>query len=231
MLNFRKQRGSRTTGEDLSISKARYVVIDTELTGLDERRDSIVSIAAIKMSGGVIELENVFGRIVNPASRLSAESVVIHGITPSEAAGSPSIENILSEFVRFCGDDLIVGHCVSIDLTFINKEIKRVPGLSLSNRALDTSAIYAWIRKRFPARTLPHSFSGSGLYEIARYFGIPVSGAHDAVMDAFITAQVFQRFIPILIEGGVEGVSDLLSIGHPSRGGENGRMSSEMYGL
>ena len=216
---------------NVSIAKARYVVIDTELTGLDERRDSIVSIAAIRMSGGAIDLESIFARVVNPASSLSAESVVIHGITPSETAGKPSIETVLSEFARYCGDDLLVGHCVSIDLAFINKEMKRALGAGLSNPALDTSAIYAWVLKRSAAEAFPHSFSGSGLYEIARYFGIPVSGAHDAVMDAFITAQVFQRFIPILIERGVEDVSDLLRIGHPSRGGENGRLNSEMYGL
>lgn len=230
MLNFRKRKESPAE-EDLPLNRARYVVIDTELTGLDEKKDSIVSMAAIRMTGGAIDLENIFTRVVNPASSLSAESVVIHGITPSETAGKPSIEDALSEFARFCRDDLLVGHCVSIDLTFINKEMKRAFGSGLGNPALDTSAIYAWIVKRSPEKAFPRSFSGSGLYEIASYFGIPVSGAHDAVMDAFITAQVFQRFIPILIERGVEDVGDLLRIGHPSRGGENGRLSGEMYGL
>ncbi len=206
-------------------------MIDTELTGLDRRKDSIVSLAALKMTGGTIDLENIFNRLVNPRSELSAESVVIHGITPSEVVKKPGIESVLAEFVRFCGNDVIVGHCVSIDLTFINKEMKAALGLTLENPALDTSAIYEWIRTKFSSRTFPCSFSDSGLYDIAKYFGIPVNGAHNAVMDAFITAQVFQRFIPMLFEGGVKTIGDLLVLGNPSKGGDRSGAARETYSL
>jgi len=36
--------------------------------------------------------------------------------------------------------------------------------------------------------------------------------------DAFITAQVFQRLMPMLIRAGVKTVGDLLRIGDPSGG-------------
>lgn len=229
-MTFRKHR-TRHIDERLPINKVRFTVIDTELTGLDERKDSIVSIAALKMVGGTIDLENIFNKLVNPESELSAESVVIHGITPSEVARKPGIESVLTEFVRFCGNDVIVGHCVSIDLSFINKEMKRVIGLPLNNHALDTSAIYHWIMRKFSSKTFPCSFNDSGLYDMAKYFGIPVNGAHNAVMDAYITAQVFQRFIPMLIEGGVRTIGDLLVLGNPSKGGDRSGATRETYSL
>ena len=218
--------------ENTSIRDVGYVVIDTELTGLDEKRDSIVSVAAIKMLGGRIDLEETFYRLVHPETELTAESVIIHQITPSEVTKKPGIEKVLAEFVRFCGDAVIVGHCVSIDLSFINRETKRLFGASMKNPAIDTSVVHEWMRKRFPSRkALPFSFTDSGLYDIAKYFDIPVNGAHNASMDAFITAQVFQRFIPMLVEGGVRSIGDLLSIGNPSKGGDRSEMSREMYGF
>jgi DNA polymerase-3 subunit epsilon len=230
MSSFRGKK--RQLDENLPIGEMHYAVIDTELTGLDEKRDSIVSIAAVRMVGGRIDLENVFYRLVNPKTELTAESVVIHGITPSEVVEKPGIEKALSEFAQFCGSDVIVGHCVSIDLSFINREMKRIRGSVLKNEALDTSSIYEWVRKRFPSRiNLPHTFTDSGLYDIAKFFGIPVNGAHNAAMDAFITAQVFQRFIPMLVEGGVRSIGDLLSLGNPSKGGDRSGASREMYGL
>ena len=229
LLNLRRKKQSGID-ESVSIRDARYVVIDTELTGLDEKRDSIVSMAGIRMTGGRIDLEGSFYRLVNPETELTAESVVIHEITPSEVTKNPGIEKVLSAFAEFCGDDVIVGHCVSIDLSFINREMKRMSGASMKNHALDTSVVYEWIRKRFPSRRpFPYSFTDSGLYDIAKYFGIPVNGAHNAAMDAFITAQVFQRFIPMLIEGGVRSIGDLLSLGNPSKGGDRSGISREMY--
>lgn len=231
LLNFRRRKKTGID-ENLSLRDARYVVIDSELTGLDEKKDSIVSLAAIRMAGGRITLEDTFYRLVNPETELTAESVVIHEITPSDVERKPRIEAVLSEFAQFCGSDVIVGHCVSIDLAFINREMKRMRGHIMKNPAIDTSAVYGWIQKRFSSqRAFPNSFTDSGLYDIAKYFGIPVNGAHNAMMDAFITAQVFQRFIPMLIEGGASHIGDLLSLGNPSKGGERSGAAREMYSL
>ena len=49
-----------------------YVVVDTELTGLDEKKDSIVSIGAVRMTGGRIELGDMFYRLVSPRTQLTA---------------------------------------------------------------------------------------------------------------------------------------------------------------
>ncbi len=231
LLNFRRTKRIKMD-ETLPIKEVRYVVIDTELTGLDERKDSIVSIAAVRMAGGRIDLEDTFYRLVNPEAELTAESVIIHGITPSEVARKPGIGKALSEFLHFCGNDVIVGHCVSIDLSFINREMKRIFGYAMKNHAVDTSALYEWVRMKFSSRrALPYAFTDSGLYDIAQFFGIPVNGAHNAIMDAFITAQVFQRFIPMLTDGGVKSIGELLSIGNPSKGGERSGASREMYSL
>ena len=228
LLNFKKQK-TMHTDDNASIEEVRYVVIDLELTGLNERRDSIVSMAGIKMVGGRIDFETVFYRLVKPRTELQSESVIIHEITPSEVREKPDIEKVLSDFIEFCGSDVIIGHCVSIDMGFLNRELKKLTGAVLENPVIDTSAVYAWIKTKFSQRSFPSSFRDSGLFDIAKHFGVPVSGAHNALMDAFITAQVFQRFIPMLREEGIQSIGDLLILGNPSKGGDTVRVNKEMY--
>jgi len=229
LLNFRKKK-ALVIDKDIPIDEVRYVVIDTELTGLDEKRDSIVSMAAIRMVGGRIDFEDAFNMLVNPETALTAESVIIHGITPSEVMRKPGIEDVLAEFVQFCDNDIVVGHCVSIDMEFINRETKRIFGCPLSNHVIDTSAVYEWIRKKYSSeKVFPNSFTDSGLFEIAKFFGIAINGAHNAIMDAFITAQLFQRFIPMLMQGGIKCIGDLLSVGNPSKGGDWSGATKESF--
>jgi DNA polymerase-3 subunit epsilon len=210
------------------IPDVQYVVLDTELTGLDEKKDSIISVGAVRMHGGKIDLGDTFYRLVSPKTALSTQSVVIHEIMPSDVVEKPAIEAVLREFLNFCGNDVLVGHFISIDLGFINREMKRIYGEGIRNPALDTFSIHEWLRKRKKSRDcFATPLAGYRLYDIVKCFGIPVNGAHNALMDAFTTAQLFQRFLPLLIEAGVKDIGDLLKLGIPFKGGDRFSLSGE----
>jgi DNA polymerase-3 subunit epsilon len=207
--------------ERTPITDARYVVVDTELTGLDDKRDSIVSIGAVRMTGGKIGIGDTFYRLVSPRTELTAASVVIHEITPSEAALSPSIGPVLEEFLGFCGTDVLIGHFISIDLSFLNREMKRL--------RMDTFSIYEWLRKRGRSRDcFATPLTGYRLYDIARCFDVPINGAHNSIMDAFATAQLFQRFLPLLEEAGAKTIGELLKIGTLFEGGDRFGVTGEI---
>jgi len=204
-----------------SITETQYIVFDTELTGLNLKKDSIVSLGAVKMAGMRIDLSKTYYRIVEPTAKLTGKSVVIHGITPSEASLSPRIDLLLPEFLDFCGYGIIVGHFVPIDLEFINKEMIRMFGFSMQSPAIDTQMIYRWIRKKEEKLCAYHTGMREemDLFSLASKYSIPVKEAHNALNDAFITAQLFQRFLSILSEFGVQTVDDLLRIGNPRKPG------------
>jgi DNA polymerase-3 subunit epsilon len=210
------------------ISEVRYVVVDTELTGLDEKKDSIISIGAVRMVGGKIDLGNVFYRLVSPQTKLTAQSVVIHELTPSDLDAQPEIDSVLSEFCDYVGNDVLVGHFISIDLAFLNREMKRVYARKLGNAAIDTFTIDEWLRKRLKSHAcFAKVLSGYRLYDIATSIGIPVNGSHNAIADAFTTAQLLQRFIPLLTEAGVHDIGELLKRGKPFEGGDRFRITGE----
>ncbi|HAK87549.1 MAG: hypothetical protein A2X55_05540 [Nitrospirae bacterium GWB2_47_37] len=201
---------------DLStpIDMCPYVVIDTELTGLNPKKDSIVSMGALKMSGGRIEVGNFYYRVVAPETELTGSSVVIHGITPSEAAEWPDIEMLLPEFYDYCKNSIIVGHFLNLDMSVINREMRRLTGRRFENLSVDTYKIYEWIKVHSGDSSRHFGANGNGdLFSIAKKYQIRTSEAHNALTDAFITAQLFQRFLSRLPGLGVRTLNDLKRIG------------------
>ena len=209
---------SRYRGTDpghIRMDEASYVVFDTELSGLDPARDFIVSIGALKMSGGTIDLGHEFYRLVKPAGEMTQKSVEIHGITPGELETARGLDDILPEFIDYISDSVLVGHFIRIDLAFVNAALKRTKGNKLRNAAVDTGTVHEWLsdngaafRKRYRGGS-----AKTDLFSIAQRCGITIDATHNALNDAFITAQLFQMFLYYLEEGGVHSFKDLLDIG------------------
>lgn len=199
------------------IEEAEYVVFDTELTGLKSRKNSIVSIGAVRMEGSRILAGQNFNRIVEPRTELTGTSIVIHGITPSEARECPGIERALPEFLEFCRGSVLVGHVVSMDLRFINVDMRRCYGTTIRNPAVDTLTLAAFLKKRTGNKS---AFSEEvalpmDLFSLATSYGIPVNRAHDAMYDAYVTAQLFQRYLALLPGHGVRTLAELITVGKP----------------
>ncbi|MBI5074130.1 MAG: 3'-5' exonuclease [Nitrospirae bacterium] len=218
---FRKSSGGllAASGIDMSmpLDSAPYVVMDTELTGLDFRKDSIVSVGALRMTGTRIELGRSFYEVVRPSTELTSKSIVIHEITHSETEQKPGIEGIMESFLRFCEGAVIVGHFISLDLRFLAKEMKRIGYGSLKNPAVDTCVLHEWMSQNRGDLSSKYfnDAESKDLFALAKKFQVPVHGAHNALMDAYVTAQLFQRFINMLITLGVRTLRDLLRIGKP----------------
>ncbi|MCG2722483.1 MAG: 3'-5' exonuclease [Thermodesulfovibrionales bacterium] len=204
---------------DVPLSEATYIVFDTELTGLNLKKDSVVSIGALKMFGRRIDIGSTYYRVIAPETELTGKSVIIHGITPSEASVCPTIDKLLPEFLDFCADGILIGHFVAIDLAFINKEMERLFGFPLQSPSLDTQMVYTWIRHREEQTCAFHAGIKEqvDLFSLAQKYSIQVSDAHNALNDAFVTAQLFQRFIQSLEKYGIHSLRDLLGTGRPRK--------------
>jgi DNA polymerase-3 subunit epsilon len=203
--------------ENMAITHANYVVIDIKLSGLVEERNSILSIGAIMMSGGRIELGETFYRLLNPDAESSVPNPTAQGVTQASILLEPNLAPVLSEFLSISGNDILLGHLVSTDLAFLKNEVKRLIGTEVKNPVIDTYQIYHWIMRREASGAF-YTPRDVKLYEVASQLGVSVSSNHNSMNDAFITAQVFQRLMPMLISAGVKTVGDLLRIGDPSGG-------------
>jgi DNA polymerase III alpha subunit (gram-positive type) len=50
---------------------------------------------------------------------------------------------------------------------------------------------------------------------MAKKYGVEIDKSHNAFSDAYITAQLFQRFTSFLPECGIRSIRDLLKIARP----------------
>ena len=68
------------TGDRTSWRLARFVVVDLETTGLDPRRDEVLSFAAVPIDGGRIIAGATVSGLVRPDVAPPASSIEIHGL-------------------------------------------------------------------------------------------------------------------------------------------------------
>jgi len=199
------------------LTETNYVAFDTELTGLDFKQDSIVSIGAVKLVGGRILPAKTFYRLLKPESRLKHQSVVVHEITHGDLENAAELSEVMEEFIRFIDDAVLIGHFVHIDLNFINRALKDIYGRTLRNPAVDTATLHEWLSEN--TSSLARHFHGqtikSDLFSLAKKYDIAVEKSHNAFGDAYITAQLFQRFIRFLPQCGVHTIKELLTISRP----------------
>jgi DNA polymerase III epsilon subunit-like protein len=195
-----------------SLRSVRYVVLDTELTSLDKRKNRLLSAGAIGMQGAQIALGEQFYRVVNPGVAVPAESIVVHGLRPEDVERGESPEAVLKALREFVGDAIVVGHCVRIDVDVLRKEL-RAHGSAFTFRALDTARAYHWLKlQQSLAEGHDHVSATLDLASIAQELGIQVDDAHHALVDAFVTAQVWQRIIPRLEAAGVTTIGGALRV-------------------
>jgi len=196
------------------LSETPFVLFDTELSGLDPNKDFIVSIGAIKMFGTKIHVSREFYRLIKPAGEMTRKNVEIHGLTPGELEKKESLESVLPDFLEFIKDSVLVGHFINIDLAFMNTALKKTNRGKLLNPAIDTDSLHDWLYKN--GRDFKRHFSGASvktdLFSLCEKYGITVDAAHNALNDAFMTAQLLQKFLHFLKPEGVRTLNDLLDI-------------------
>jgi DNA polymerase-3 subunit epsilon len=200
-----------------AIGEVDYVAFDTELTGLDPRRDSIISIGAVRLRGGRIFPGQVFSRLVQPESELRSEGVVVHELVHSDLEGAERASDVLIDFLEFIGDAVLIGHFVHIDVGFVHRAMKKIFAVGFARAAIDTSTLHDWLIDNDPSLAAHHGGISvkKDLFSTAGRYGIAVDRPHDALFDAFVAAQLFQRFLPFLPDNGVGTVGELLGVGKP----------------
>lgn len=187
------------------ISECRFVVFDTETTGLDYKKDRILSIggtAIVHQEISVLDSLELYLKqeVYNP------ESAPIHGILKRGSYEKVNETTAIHKCLEFIGTDILVGHHVGFDVAVINQSLKRYGLGKLQNKTLDTEILY---------KRLIHPINRSlqekryTLDELAETLKIPLHDRHTAAGDALITALAFLKIVHKLNSDGTMKVKHL----------------------
>ncbi len=205
--------------QNKTLKEYDFIVFDTELTGLNSRKDEIVSIGAVRIKGLRIMLSQNFYVFVKPSGELPKDSTLIHRITPEQIKNAPSLEAVLEDFVRFCNGSLIVGHYIDLDMAFINKATRKLLGGTIANPCIDTLRLAQVFREEqwgnyYDQFNYNISFN---LSDLAKEYNLPQMDQHDALQDAIQTAYLFLFLVRKLNRGGIKTLKDLYMAGRSWR--------------
>lgn len=157
-----------------------YVCLDLETTGLNPKTDRITEIGAVRVRDG-IQTEK-FETFVNPGRKLEARITELTGITDEQLADAPEIDEVLPEFLRFLGEDVLVGHSLLFDYSFLKKAaVNRKQ--TFEKQGIDTLKLARRYLPQLEHRSLPF---------LCEYYTIPHK-AHRALEDATATALLYEK--------------------------------------
>ncbi len=169
-----------------SFENTRFVVFDTETTGLDIINDRILSIGAIGVFDNVIDVADSI-EIYLKQNQFKAESVEIHGILKEGKLTKLSEAEAMENFISFIENAVLVAHHTAFDVEMINAALKRLELPKLKNKTIDTGILF----KKLEGKKDAHF----NLDVLSKEFNIPKHDRHTAAGDAFITALLFLKII------------------------------------
>ena len=181
--------------------KGTYVVFDLETTGFSSAKDKIIEIGAVKVENG--EITDKYSTFVNPKIPIPFRITQLTSITDEMVMGSPEIETILPQFLKFVGDAVLVAHNASFDVSFIEENCRQ-QGIEPDFTSVDTVGL---------ARVLLPTLSKFKLNVVAKALNISQEHHHRAVDDARVTAEIYVKFIQMLEERGIETLDQMNHFG------------------
>ncbi len=157
-----------------------YICLDLETTGLNPKTDKIIEIGAVKVRNG--EIIDSFETFVAPERKLEQRIVELTGITDEMLENAPSKEEVIPKFIQFAGEDILLGHSVLFDYSFMKRAAVNCK-LTFERQGIDTLKIARKFLPELESRSLGFLCSH---YQIAH-------NAHRAMADAIATVNLYKK--------------------------------------
>ena len=166
------------------------VSIDCETTGLDVKRDQILSVGAIKVKGDVILTSERLDFLVRPKDPVSERTILIHHIRPIDLEDAVPVDQAIRRVLEFVGPRPLVGYFLEFDVAMLNKYVRPLLGTGLPNAQIEVSRLYYdWRAPQVP----PGGNIDLRFETIRQRLDLPRRAAHDAFNDALLTAMMYLR--------------------------------------
>ncbi len=163
------------------------VVFDTETTGLNTKKDEVLSIGAVKIRNNKIITSQTFEVFLKPSGVISEKSITIHHIRPCDLEEALQPREAVMKFMDFIGNRPLVGYYLEFDVAMVNRYVKQYLGITLPNKQIEVSGLY--FDKKIAL--IPQGNIDLRFDTILQNLNLPNMGQHnDAIMTALIYLKI-----------------------------------------
>lgn len=181
----------------------RFVVVDTETSGLDPQRDRLLAVAACAVQAGQLQIGEAMAARLRQERPSTEANVLIHGIGHGAQAVGERPEDALAAYLRFARRDPLVGYHTRFDLTVLQRAARAAFGISYRPPALDLALL-------MPA--LEAQGSGWELDQWLAHHSLRAFARHDALADAVAAGELFLIALERARSRGLCTVGELLRL-------------------
>jgi DNA polymerase-3 subunit epsilon len=161
----------------------RYVTVDVETTGLDMRHDRLLSIGAVAVENGLVDLAHCFEVVLRQPASSSRDNILIHRIGGQRQLGGVDPADGLLDFLEYAADAPLVAFRAEFDQHMLDRALAATLGIRTRSAWLDLAVILPALYPSNECRTMDDWLQRMGIVMLAR---------HDALADALATAQMLQ---------------------------------------
>jgi DNA polymerase III subunit epsilon len=167
-----------------AVKTNRYVVLSTETTGLNPKKDVIVSIGAIAIADDAIIIADSF-EVVIPQYQYLHDNGITNDFLIESAQKKLIESEAMEQFVGFIKNSTLVGHRIHFDIEMINEALDKIGAGRLKNEALDVEVMYK--------KLLDSNEKSYTIDALLKLFKIPKSDRHSASEEAYTIALLFLK--------------------------------------
>lgn len=193
----------------LPLRALRWVVVDCESSGLNPERDRLLSIGAVAVREGRAAHADAFGAVLRQAQASAVPNILVHGIGAEAQLGGRDPAAALAEFARYVAGAPLVAFHAAFDQALLGRAMA----------ASETGWKPRWLdlAQLAPALYPQRAKSCTSLDDWLAAFAIGHPARHDAVADAYATAQLLLVLLAEAERQGLSAARELFAVARARR--------------
>jgi DNA polymerase III subunit epsilon len=162
----------------------RFVVLSTETSGLNPKKDVIMSFGAVAIINDTIIIADTF-EVAIPQYKYLHDNGITNDFLLESSLPKLVEAQAVEKLIEYIGNATLVGHRIHFDVEMINESLEKIGAGRIKNEALDIEVMYK--------KLLDINDKNFSLDELETIFKLPKTDRISTTDDAFTIAILFLR--------------------------------------
>jgi len=172
---------------ETQINTLPILAVDFETTGLDAKKNKLLSVGFVAIENEQIKLNSCYHQIINTSAQLEESNVIIHQITDDQKEQGQPLHIVIEQLLKALTGKVMLVHFARIERQFLQQACLELYGLAPDFPIIDTLVV---AKRQLDKRDVAYDPSELRLSNLRHKYNLPEHHGHDALNDAIATAEL-----------------------------------------